>query len=206
LLEQIIPEFHLEKKMLNKIAPAGWVMGYNMAYTGPEYMENAYPEEWRKIYERANYWFIDPVANWSGSGEGFIRWSDIKYPPDRQKFMNHARVFGLKYGASFATHNAGCRSFLTLSHNQREFTDQEISMMNTKFLSWVAAVTRPIELTEPEIAVLRLFRSGLSRSQVAEAFEVSEATVKRRMHDANIKMGCKTTLQAVAYATARKLI
>lgn len=207
MLDQIIPNFPLERKWLSQLAPAGWVMGMNMAYSGPEYLESGYPEEWRKIYEQRNYWFVDPVANWSAHGKGTARWSDIKYTLDRQPFMDHARMFGLKYGACFAVVNdSGSRSFLTISHNAREFTDEEIAMANQKFVTWVSYVTRPIVLTDDEIKVLRLFRVGMSRSQVALACEVSEATIKRRLHDANLKMNCKSTLQAVAYATARKLI
>lgn len=206
MLDHLIPNFPQEKKRLSQLANAGWVMGYNMTYAGPEYLENAYSEEWRKIYEQRNYWFIDPIAQWSFTGNGMTRWSDISYTLDRQPMMDHARSFGLRYGACFAVNDDSHKSFIALSHKDREFTDDEMQEVHRKFTIWHSYVTQKVDLTESETRVLRLFRSGLSRQQVAEEIEVSEATVKRRMHDANVKMNCKSTLQAVAYATARKLI
>lgn len=206
MLEHLIPNFVLEKRRLTQLANAGWIMGYNVTYAGPEYLENAYPDEWRRIYEQRNYWFVDPVASWSFTGNGSIRWSEITYTLDRKPMMDHARMFGLRYGACFAVNEDNQKSFLTLSHKEREFTDGEIADLHARFITWHSFVNRPIELTEDEKEVLRLFRSGLNRQGVAEAAEVSEATVKRRMHDANAKMRCKSTAQAVAYATARKLI
>lgn len=206
MLEQLIPNFALEKKRLSQIANSGWIMGYNVTYSGPEYLENAYPEDWRGIYEKRNYWFVDPVAAWSLSETGSTRWSAIRYTLDRKPFMEHAMMFGLRYGACFASNENNRRSFLTLSRKDREFTDDEIADVHGRFIIWQAHVNRIIELTEDEKHILRLFRTGMSRQAVAEAADVSEATVKRRMHDANVKMQCRSTAQAVAYATARKLI
>lgn len=126
--------------------------------------------------------FGAPVASWPLTGNGSIRWSEITYTLDRKPMMDHAKMFGLRYGACFAVNEDNHKSFLTLSHKEREFTDGEIADLHAKFITWHSFVNRLVELTEDEKEVLRLFQSGLNRRGVAKAAEVCEATVKRRMH------------------------
>jgi DNA-binding NarL/FixJ family response regulator len=61
-------------------------------------------------------------------------------------------------------------------------------------------VTRPAELTEREVEVLRLIADGLSNAEIAELLVVSEATVKTHVNHLFAKTGVRDRAQAVAYA------
>ena len=57
------------------------------------------------------------------------------------------------------------------------------------------------ELAPREIEVLRLLAEGGSTTDIASSLRYSERTVKNIVHDALIKMNCRTRAHAVALAT-----
>ncbi|MFD0634905.1 response regulator [Catenulispora yoronensis] len=62
------------------------------------------------------------------------------------------------------------------------------------------------QLSEPQLAVLRLVAGALSNRQIASRMQVSEATVKRHLHSVFTKLGAVSRIDAVNKATAAGLI
>lgn len=117
--------------------------------------------------------------------------------------MKEAETFGLRYGVVFSRKEDGKRSFLTVSCDDREFTDSEIAMISEKFSVWAETVTNRRELTDGELDVLRCLKDGLGQSAVSEQLRISESTVKQRAQKACVKLGAQNRTQAVAIAVAR---
>lgn len=205
MLHDLIPNFDEEIARMHELAPTGWIMGFNLTYRGPEHLHNAYPDAWRRIYEDRNYFFGDPIAMWTMTHDGSARWSEVRIP-DLRGVMNAARSFRLNYGVAISRKVAGKRSFLTLSHPDREFTDDEISMAQARFTLWTDLVTNRAALTAGELEVLRCFRDGLGQSDTADNLGIAESTVKQRALKACSKLGAKTRTQAVAIAVARNYL
>jgi len=206
LLHDLIPNFGDEIAELHRLAPSGWIMGFNLTYQGPEHLYNAYPEEWRDIYQERNYFFADPIARWTVENEGWIRWSDVRKRPEDMAFMHAAQQFRLNFGVAISRKTDLKRSFLTLSHPRREFTDDEIVTLSTKFNLWTDLVLNRASLTGAELAVLECLRDGLAQGAIAAKLGIAEATVKQRAQKACAKLGAKTRTQAVAIAVARNYL
>ena len=206
MLSDLIPNFDEELKALDLVAPAGWILGLNYRLSGPEHLVNGYPNTWRDEYEDRNYMVGDPVLIWTmARDEGHVRWSAIRVP-DLRGVLQAAARHGIRYGASFTRRVGRKRSFLSLAHTSREFTDEEIALYNLKFGLWVDLVHNRAALSEAEIAVLRCFRDGLGQQKTAELLQISESTVKQRILKACMKLGASTRTQAVATAVARNYL
>lgn len=202
----IIPNFDEELNALNKLAPSGWIIGFNLTvYKGAEHIYTTYPPAWRERYEDRNYFFGDPIALWSMTQTGSLRWSEVRFP-DLLGVLKEARQYGLFYGVVLAQKVNKKRSFLTLSRPDREFRDEEIAAVEAKFKVWSDLVLVRATLTSKEIDVLRCLRDGLEYSEVAAILGISEATVKQRAAKASLKLGAKNRIQAVAIAVSRKYI
>ena len=206
MLHDLIPHFDQEIDALHNLAPAGWIMGFNLTYQGPEHLHNAYPDKWRDIYQERNYFFSDPVARWTIEQEGWVRWSDVKKSALDMPFMHAAQQFGLNFGVAISRKTDLKRSFLTLSHPSREFADDEIIKVVTKFNHWTDLVLNRASLTAGELDVLAGLRDGLGQRAIAEKLGIAEATVTQRAQKACSKLAAKTRTQAVAIAVARNFI
>jgi len=205
MLNDLIPNFDDEITQMHALAPTGWIMGFNLTYRGPEHLYNAYPEAWRKIYEDRNYFFGDPIAMWTMTHDGAVRWSAVRIP-DLRGVMVGAKKYKLNYGVAISRKVAGKRSFLTLSHPEREFTDDEISRCTAKFNLWTDMVLNRAALTPAELDVLRCFRDGQGQQDTAANLGIAESTVKQRALKACAKLGAKSRTQAVAIAVARNYL
>lgn len=206
MLHDLIPNFGKEIAALYDMAPTGWIIGFNLTYQGPEHLHNAYPDGWREIYQERNYFFSDPIARWTIEQEGWTRWSDVRKSPLDMPFMHAAQHFGLNFGVAISRKTELKRSFLTLSHPTREFSDEQIIELVTKFNSWTDLVLNRASLTPGELDVLAGLRDGLGQRAIAEKLGIAEATVTQRAQKACAKLGAKTRTQAVAIAVARNFI
>lgn len=202
MLDIFIANFDDEIRAMNAIAPAGWLVGMNLTLTGPQHVHSAFPPGWRERYLEQNYFFSDPVMIWAITRQGAIRWSEVPQS-DPRGVMAAARDFGLNHGAIISQHFGMSRSFLSIAHDRREFTDAEIAEAGRRFATWTDAVMNRASLTDAELAVLRAFRDGLGQAETAQALQVSESTVKQRALRACGKLGARTRTQAVAIAVAR---
>lgn len=205
MLKSIIPNFESEISSLKFLGKSGFIMAFNMTFRGPEYFQSEYSEEWQKIYEDRNYFFVDPILVWSVTKSGNKRWSDIKLP-DIRGVLKEARKYDLNYGAAFSRKVNNKRSFFTISRPDREFTDEEIQHLGERFDYLVEIVTGQSGLTDKELDALRGLRDGLSYKQVSALLDISVPTVKSRADRAKTKLGARTTTQAVAIASARKIL
>ena len=206
MLHDLIPSFDKEIAALHEMAPSGFIMGFNLTYQGPEHLFNAYPEAWRDIYQERNYFFSDPIARWTIEQEGWVRWSAVKKSALDMPFMHAAQQFGLNYGVAISRKTDLKRSFLTLAHPSKEFTDEQIIKVVTKFNTWTDLVLNRASLTAGELDVLAGLRDGLGQRAVAERLGIAEATVTQRAQKACSKLGAKSRTQAVAIAVARNYI
>lgn len=202
LLIRLIPSFDREVQDLHDLAPAGFIIAFNMTFRGPEHMHSAYPDKWRAEYEERNYFIGDPILSWALLFSGSKRWSDIGVG-DLRNVMKRGTTFGLKFGAVFSTKRGRKRSFLTMARSDREFTDGEIEQVNAKFQLWCDLVTNRAALTDKELEVLRLLRDGLGQQEIADTLNIAESTVKQRAVNATGKLGANNRTQAVAIAMAR---
>lgn len=206
MFNQLIPNFDEEMVALNKMAPAGWILGFNLSlYKGAEHLHTTYPDAWRAIYEEKNYFFGDPIALWSMTRTGSVRWSEVIFP-DLLGILKEARQYGLIYGVAMARKVNRKRSFLTLSRPDREFTDSEIAAIDAKFRVWSDLVLHKPELTDKEKDVLRGLRDGKEYAEIALVLGISEPTVKQRAQKACLKLGARNRVQAVALAVSRKYL
>lgn len=72
--------------------------------------------------------------------------------------------------------------------------------------SLMGAEAADLELTECEIALLKLLARGLELSAIAKQTSVSESTVKRQIVQLQKKLGADNRIQAVVTATVRGLL
>ena len=201
-LAAMIPNYDSEVDRLLQYGPSGFVLAFNLTFRGPEHLHSAYPEEWVKLYQDRNYFFLDPINFWTFSHIGEKRWSEIKLP-DVRGVMAEAKKYGLVYGAIFSRKRNDKKSLLSVARADRELTDLEIEIIGAKFDGWIDMVVGRTLLTDGELDVLRALRDGLDRQEIAARLGMSESGVKQRGVKACSKLNAKTLTQAVAIAVAR---
>ncbi|MBI4329208.1 MAG: response regulator transcription factor [Chloroflexi bacterium] len=64
----------------------------------------------------------------------------------------------------------------------------------------------PPTLTRRELEVLRLLADGLSTQVIGETLHISPVTARNHVTNALVKLGAKSRLQAVIYASQRQII
>ncbi|KIT16581.1 Regulatory protein SdiA [Jannaschia aquimarina] len=202
MLETLIPNLDDELARLRRTAPSGFVLAFNWSVMGPEHMISEFPAEWRTEYEEKNYMVADPILIWAFSLSGVRRWSEVRLP-DIRKVLERGRAHGLAYGAVFSQKRGLKRSVLSIAHDSREFTDEEIDAVDARFSLWCDLATNQAALTAKEIAVLQLLRDGEGQKEIAQILQIAETTVKQRAVSATKKLGAKNRTQAVAIALKR---
>lgn len=205
MVKALIPNFENELKALREIGNAGFIIGFNMTFRGPEHMHTEYPAEWRVEYESKAYYAMDPVLMWAVGTTGQKRWSAIRLPDPRKVLMRGA-AHGLKYGAVFAVKRDSGKSFLTIARNDRELTDAEMQHVGLKFGLWCDSFDTQDVLTQKELDVLALLRDGQAIKDIAGTLGIAEPTVKQRAASATKKLRATNRTQAVAMAVSRGFI
>lgn len=123
---------------LNERAPAGYALGFHIAYTTPKFVFQSYPKPWLDHYSSNGLIMIDPMVAWGFSNEGTERWSQLD---DSSGVLKLAGDYGMKYGVVVAVVSDDSRSLGGFSHPDREFTDDEIAQLHAGFVSiheWTA--------------------------------------------------------------------
>jgi LuxR family transcriptional regulator len=202
MLTKLIPDYDKGLARMREIAPAGFVLAFNINWSGPEHLHSEFPAAWKELYERKNYFVADPIFYWTLVSKGRKRWSEIALP-DVAGVLASAKAHGMHYGAVFSERRGGRRSFLTAAHPEREFEEPEMAEMGALFNSWVDVLNNRPTLSQGELDVLACLRDGMAQSDIATKLKIAESTVKQRARRAMSKLGAATRTQAVALAVAK---
>jgi len=205
VIESMIPNFEAEAAFLDHLAPSGYTLAFNVGFQGAELFRSSFPQKWQERYESRAYYFTDPVLIWSITKVGRKRWSELKLPDVRGIFAE-AKEFGLSYGVVISTNIGGSKSVLTAARDDREFSDEELDLLQAK-LEYMAGCASPKGgLSDGELAVFRELANGASIQETAETLGISKAAVNKRIDKAKQKLHAKSTMQAVSIAASKNYI
>ncbi len=190
---------------LSRLAPSGFSAGLHIRFASPLIYVRTYDEAWTKVYDENAYALRDPLVFWGLGVKGHTRWSAIKLP-DPFNILGQARRFGLNYGAVISCGPITSRSIVGLAHPMREFTDDEIAEAAKIVQRLHVAAEPPTELTPAQIEALRLLADGDRHAAAAAKLGISESAFKARLQSARVRLGARTTAQALKKAREYQLI
>ena len=162
-------------------------------------------ESWTKFYDENAYALRDPLVFWGLGVKGSTRWSAIKLP-DPFNILGQAKCYGLAYGAVISCGPITSRSIVGMAHNEREFTDEEISEAVKIVHNLHYAAEPPTELTPAQVEALRLLADGDRHAAAAAKLGISESAFKARLQSARVRLGARTTAQALKKAREYQLL
>ena len=110
-------------------SPAGFAIAFHIRLMSPDFLFQTYPKNWIDLYSEKGWVMADPIVRWGFTETGHTRWSDLG-PLDDQKILEQSAKYGMVYGVAIATEVDGSRSVAGFSRNDREFTDDEISVLS----------------------------------------------------------------------------
>ena len=93
-----------------------------------------------------------------------------------------------------------------MAHNEREFTEDEIVQAAKIVQNLHRAAEPPTELTRAQIEALRLLADGDRHAAAAAKLGISESAFKARLQSARVRLGARTTAQALKKAREYQLI
>ena len=194
-----------EFEALGSLAPAGYSAGLHIRFASPLIYVRTYNETWTKIYDDNAFALRDPLVFWGLGVKGHTRWSAIKLP-DPFNILGQARSHGLVYGAVISCGPITSRTIVGVAHSEREFTDEEIQRAVKIVHSLHAAAEPPTELTPAQIEALRLLADGDRHAAAAAKLGISESAFKARLQSARVRLGARTTAQALKKAREYQLL
>lgn len=201
-----IPNFDNEITQIEQIGSVGFFFGFGLKFGYPELIINRYPESWSRRYESEAYYVKDPMALWTLTRRGMMRWSKCKMP-DAFGVLKEAKKHGLAYGATFVFAGKRKRSFLSVARSDRELTDDEMSRLMMKVDLWGGLFEKEgLKLSEKEIEALALMRDGYTQDEAADLVGITKAAFKLRLSSCQKKLGARNTTQAVGMALRGGLI
>ena len=190
---------------LSRLAPAGFSAGLHIRFASPLIYVRTYDEAWTKIYDENAYALRDPLVFWGLGVKGHTRWSAIKLP-DPFNILGQARLHGLVFGAVISCGPITSRTIVGMAHNEREFVDSEIEEAVKIVQRLHIAAEPPTELTPAQIEALRLLADGDRHAAAAAKLGISESAFKARLQSARVRLGARTTAQALKKAREYQLI
>jgi DNA-binding NarL/FixJ family response regulator len=111
---------------------------------------------------------------------------------------------------------AGVRGYLLKSVDRRELVsairsvhstrDRLVLSISRETMAQMQSGGGPNPLSAKELDVLRLVAQALSNGQIATRLAITEATVKRHLHNVFVKLGAVSRIDAVNKAVAASLI
>ena len=111
-------------EQLGNLAPAGYALGFHIAYTTPKFMFQSYPKAWLDYYSQNGLVMSDPMVAWGFENTGACRWSDLDDPAG---VMKKAAEFGMPYGIVCTLKTDDSLSICGFARADREFSDTEIA-------------------------------------------------------------------------------
>ncbi|MGR3344487.1 MAG: autoinducer binding domain-containing protein [Paracoccaceae bacterium] len=161
--------------------------------------KTTYTEVWTTYYKENVYALRDPAVFWGLGTKGQTRWSEIKLP-DPFNIFGQAKAYGLRFGVVISHGPITSRSIVGLARADREFTDREIDKAAKIVFALHDAAEPPKELTEAQAEALRLLSEGDRHAAAASRLGISESALKARLKSARIRLGARTTAEAVRKA------
>ncbi len=190
---------------LSHIAPVGFSAGLHIRFASPLVYVRTYDEAWTKIYDENAYALRDPLVFWGLGVKGHTRWSAIRLP-DPFNILGQARSHGLAFGAVISCGPITSRSIIGMAHDKREFTDDEIAEAVKITNKLHLAAEPPTELTLAQREALRLLADGDRHAAAAAKLGISESAFKARLQSARVRLGARTTAQALKKAREYQLL
>ena len=199
------PRIHQKRKLdhlfgaLSAIAPEGYSAGLHIRFTAPLVYRTTYTESWTTHYKENVFALRDPAVFWGLGTKGQTRWSEIKLP-DPFNIFGQAKAYGLRFGVVISHGPITSRSIVGLARADREFTDREINEAAYIVFALHDAAEPPTELTDAQSEALRLLSEGDRHAAAASKLGISESALKARLKSARIRLGARTTAEAVRKA------
>ena len=190
---------------LAALAPAGFSAGLHIRFASPLIYVRTYDAAWTKIYDENAFALRDPLVFWGLGVKGHTRWSAIKLP-DPFNILGQAQRFGLNFGAVISCGPITSRSIVGMAHAAREFTHDEIAEAVRIVHKLHAAAEPPTELTPAQIEALQLLADGDRHAAAAAKLGISESAFKARLQSARVRLGARTTAQALKKAREYQLL
>ncbi|WP_425039502.1 autoinducer binding domain-containing protein [Primorskyibacter sp. S187A] len=191
---------------ITDLAPAGFRMVRHAAIFDPviDFVDGM-SEEWADIYLKRGYAISDPVFLWSILNTGAIRWNEVR-KNDFNDILEKAKAYEMNYGAVASQVVNGRFSILSISRQDRDYTDSEVARC-AELLESAIMERQPEAVLKPaEQVILQALARGESLQQLAEDSESPISTIKTRLKRARLALNAKTATQAVAEATRRNLL
>lgn len=192
----------------SSLAPVGHYIALRVGYAYPLMEYNTLPEPWVRRYTQMGFMLHDPVMHWLYEFKGATRWSQIRLP-DPRNILREAADFGLRYGVAISHTSSepdGQRSFGSFARSDREFEELEIRQLMAKLVKMHEKTIPSVQLSCAELEVLSLVRDGLLQKEIAYELGISEGAIKQRLKNAKLKLGARTSSQAVSVAIGCRLI
>ncbi len=197
--------FDESMETISSIGTEGYFLMVNHSRKGPEFIQSSYPKEWQTEYDENSYHLKDPAFLWSLAKNGSRRWSEIKLP-DASGVMKKARRFGLIYGAIFSKGFLTKKSVFSVARDDRELTDDEMSLLADWFDRYVTACNRQQAFSMKELDVLQCLSNDMTVEEAADHLNISASAAKARLKTARDRYGVKTNTWMVATALRSNLI
>lgn len=176
-----------------------------------------YPEAWKKRYQEACYFDIDPTVQHARRSQSPVVWSDALFA-GVPELWREAQSHGLRYGwAQSAFDSCGVGGMLTLARSSRPLTQEELAESEVK-MRWLVStahlslkrVLMPTLMADPErgltdreVEVLKWAADGKTSGEISKILVISVDTVNFHVKNAVTKL--KTTNKTAAVVRAAML-
>lgn len=175
-------------------------------------INSSYPQEWLSVYQKKQFYFIDPIVIRQCKSPGTQFWIDT-YKKHRGKdvseFIYDASSFGLKYGISSGI-NSPCNrmgSLITFSNSKDYFEEHQKEIMDAIIPHLHQALVRIYRvlktnisspLTAREMDIVHWIKEGKTNWEISTILNISERTVKFHLDNIKEKLGAVSKTHAVA--------
>ncbi|MDU8946305.1 helix-turn-helix transcriptional regulator [Ovoidimarina sediminis] len=190
---------------LKRLAPQGFALGLHIRFASAHIMVQTYDPAWIELYTSRGYMMCDPLVSWGFATTGTARWSALDHP-DPHNVLGQASAYGLNYGVAVSTGPTTSRSIGGFARKDREFTDEEIGLIEQTVILLHEESTPPDNLTQAQRHALRLIASGHRYAEAAALLGISESALKARLKSARDRLYARTTAEAIQRAQEYKLL
>lgn len=183
----------------------GYTVGLHIRFATPLFYRSTYPDAWVMHYNNNAYYLRDPLVFWGIGRTGACRWSEIPFP-DPFNVFKEAAAYGLTYGAVASFGPILSRSIIGISRSDREFSDDELKDLADMSERLHIEAKPPVELTQAQIEALQCLANGDRHTAAAAKLGISESALKARLKSARIRLGARTSAEALRKAREFRLL